>query len=281
MGILGLPAGYTIFNVWSWYDSRKGKTSRLDKLDVSVKESRNRYRENNRVLAIPAKSEILNFVYENKKLVTKLEINLQTNHCFEENEIEWATVNRAPEEETLPSFKEAEFIEEKSQLKSELLESTRKFQETKVKMLMEIERLSRKETEQAPRKVVKRAEPEAVMVRNNLEIKTTNITGQPSILNEIETNLRIANTPWDGKPLPFQTKFGDTKMTEFDSLDTEHSEDLKEAYVDMVMANDIVWFCTEIGHASDDLELSYKQLCAKINERLATVYEKRHATCYT
>jgi len=95
-------------------------------------------------------------------------------------------------------------------------------------------------------------------------------------LLEIQTNLRIAVTPWSGTPLPFETRVWDTNSSEFDSLGTQHREDLAQAYVDMSLANQIVWVWTELGSASKDLELSYRSLCSKIAERL-TQWIKRTA----
>ena len=286
MGIAGIPVGFLIYKVWTWYDSRKGKSSISDnistKFDILVKESRNQYHEDNQIFTNPAKSkeQTLSFVYENKHLVTKQETNLETNHRPEEIKIEREEVNRTCGEETLLVYKEREFTQEKSQLMLELEASTQKYQEAKANMLIEIERLSRGEIIPVTAYAVKKVEQEAEIVRKNQELKAAGLVDQAPVLKEIEINLRIATAPWDGKPLPFQTKIWNTKMVEFDSLTSEDSDNLGQAYMDMIMANDIVWFCTEIGHASDDLEASYKQLCNKIAERLDMICGKRYASCY-
>ena len=259
---LGLWAGLLVlllvFKVWPWYYSRKRKASisddRPNKFDILVKKSRNRYREGIPIITAPAKSEgqTLSLAYENKHPVTKQETNLQANACPEEI----------------------------SRRMVELAASARRLQDIRAKIQMQIEQLSREEAVQVAGKVVKKAEQAAKIVRKTQEVVIAGISRQVPGLNEIETNLRIATTPWDGKPLPFQTKIWDTKMVEFDSLVKEHGDELGQAYIDMAMANHIVWFCTEIGYASDDLEASYKQLCTKIAERLAAVFGKRLTTCH-
>jgi hypothetical protein len=94
--------------------------------------------------------------------------------------------------------------------------------------------------------------------------KSSRVLGEP-YLAETRANLKIATTPWMGKPLPFQT----TTMTNNPSIPT----DLVEAYTDMAMANNIVWLVTDLGTSSKDLENSYLNLCAKIAERLTKVLQ--------
>jgi hypothetical protein len=47
--------------------------------------------------------------------------------------------------------------------------------------------------------------------------------------------------------------------------------ELKEAYIDIRLANNIVWLVTEMGASSKDFEASYLRLCGKIAERLNKV----------
>ena len=291
--ITGIPVGYIIFKVWTRYDTRKGKSSISDKIsttfDILVKESRNRYDKGMQIFEVPAKGEgqTLTFARENKRPLIKQGASLQTKDCPEEilkpavlEKVGWESINQTCEEDILLASKEVEFTKEKSQLTLELEASTKKYQEAKAKMLMEIARLSRGEIVQATGDAVKKGEKETEVGRKPQELKTAGIIDKAPSLNEIEINLRIATRSWDGKPLPFQTKVWDTEMFEFDLPDTEQGDDLRQAYIDMKMANDIVWFCSEIGCASDDLEASYKKLCTKIGERLAVEYNKRRAPCY-
>jgi hypothetical protein len=42
-------------------------------------------------------------------------------------------------------------------------------------------------------------------------------------------------------------------------------------YVDVGLANNIVWLATEIGHRSKELDESYIKLCASIAERIQNI----------
>lgn len=88
------------------------------------------------------------------------------------------------------------------------------------------------------------------------------------LLMEVEANLAIANSPWTGKLLPFQTKIMDANRSKIDSLLPEVHESLTEAYTDIRLANTLVWLSMDVGHRSKDLDESYLKLCNKIAERL-------------
>jgi hypothetical protein len=92
-------------------------------------------------------------------------------------------------------------------------------------------------------------------------------------LTEIRTNLAIATSPWTGKPSPFLTSIINTNPGVFDVLDSSRRSDLREAYTDMAMANNIVWLITDLGTNSKELEDSYVKLCTKIAERLTKVLQ--------
>jgi len=47
--------------------------------------------------------------------------------------------------------------------------------------------------------------------------------------------------------------------------------ELTESYVDMLLANNIVWLVNELGRDSKDLTASYIKLSNKIGERLQKV----------
>ena len=186
--------------------------------------------------------------------------------------------SRAAKEKALQVLKEREEqskqeattrAREKAQREAEQAESARKVQEARAKLQTEIERLTREEAGRVAGEGAKKAEQEAEAVRNIQEAVTQDVSRQTPGLVEIQTNLRIATTPGDDKPLPFQTKIWDTNKSEFDSLGVQHRSELGQAYVDMAMANHIVWLWTEIGYTSNDLKANYKLLCTKIAERLA------------
>ncbi|HXY75061.1 MAG TPA: hypothetical protein VEH58_07025 [Dehalococcoidales bacterium] len=97
---------------------------------------------------------------------------------------------------------------------------------------------------------------------------------QSSGLAEIETNLKIAVTEWSGKPLQFETSIWDVNGNEFNFLSPEQHNELAQAYVDISLANQIVWVWNELGGASKDLQFSYKSLCFKIADRLAKIIQQ-------
>ena len=107
-------------------------------------------------------------------------------------------------------------------------------------------------------------------------VKNARLAAQAAIvksdaLMEVETNLSTASTPWANMLLPFQTTAWMTKPAEFSQVPEQLQEELVEAYIDMRLANDIVWLAKEVGRHSDVLDTSYVRLCNKIAERLITV----------
>jgi|GEM_PF-3566012 len=91
------------------------------------------------------------------------------------------------------------------------------------------------------------------------------------LLVELETNLSIATTPWEGKLIAFQTKAMDSNRAKIESLDPALKDELIEAYTDIHLANTLVWLSMDVGHRSKDLDESYLKLCNKIAERLGRV----------
>jgi MFS superfamily sulfate permease-like transporter len=87
-------------------------------------------------------------------------------------------------------------------------------------------------------------------------------------LAELENNLAIATRPFAGKLENFQTNIWNTRRSDFNPLNPETLEELTEAYVDMLLANNIVWLVTELGRDSKDLNTSYTGLSNKVGERL-------------
>ncbi len=103
---------------------------------------------------------------------------------------------------------------------------------------------------------------EAVAVEEPLE------SIAPDLLAETKTNRRIATESWSGKLLPFQTHVWDTSQDEVHKLPANVREDLTQAYVDMRLANSIVWLSTELGRRSHNLDENYMKLCTNIAVRL-------------
>jgi hypothetical protein len=94
---------------------------------------------------------------------------------------------------------------------------------------------------------------------------------QSDIIKELETNLAIATIPWSDKLLSFQISCWDSKHTEGEPLLTSHVQDLIQLYMDVGLANNIVWMATEFGHRSKELDESYIKLCTSIAERIKKI----------
>jgi len=97
---------------------------------------------------------------------------------------------------------------------------------------------------------------------------------QSDIIKELETNLAIATTLWSDKLMPFQTARWDAKRGEDEPLLTSRVQELTQLYqlyVDVGLANNIVWLANEIGHRSKELDESYIKLCVSIAERIKKI----------
>ena len=93
-------------------------------------------------------------------------------------------------------------------------------------------------------------------------------TRQTAFIRELETNLTIATAPWKDRPIPFQTTCWEAKLEKVEPGMVSHLQDLIQLYVDISLANNVVWLATEIGHRSKELDESYMKLCSGIAERI-------------
>ena len=98
---------------------------------------------------------------------------------------------------------------------------------------------------------------------------------QSEIVKELETNFTIASTPWSDKLLPFQTSSWDKTRGENEPLLVSHFQELISLYVDIGLANNIVWMATEIRHRSKELDETYMKLCMVIADRLRRLLSLR------
>ena len=162
-----------------------------------------------------------------------------------------------------------------SQQTLELAESARKLKEAREKLLGEIDLINKEETLQAGKEVITKPESEGEVLIKTPEKETLFLSRHRLSLDELETNFRIATTPWDGKPLAFQTVIWDTMKSELSEFPKEQLERLEQAYIDIGMANHIVWLWSEIGLKSKELENSYKLLCTKISGQLDTILPQK------
>ncbi len=93
----------------------------------------------------------------------------------------------------------------------------------------------------------------------------------PGLLEEVETNLRIATEPWTGKLLPFQTRMWNALQDEVNKLPVDLQEELSQAYIDIRLANSVVRLSTEFDRTTYDLNQSYIKLRTSIAERLTRI----------
>jgi hypothetical protein len=114
-------------------------------------------------------------------------------------------------------------------------------------------------------------EPEAINLQITPAEVRQNESSKSDIVKELEVNLSIATTLWCDKLLPFQTSSWDSKHTEDEPLQTTYFEDLIQLYIDVGLANYIVWMATEFGHRSKELDESYMKLCASIAGRIKEI----------
>jgi hypothetical protein len=94
---------------------------------------------------------------------------------------------------------------------------------------------------------------------------------KPDALREIEQNFSIANMPMTGRLTNFQTNVWNTHRSEFNVLDRELLSELTESYIDMLLANNVVWLAMELKRESPDLNASYIKLSNKVAERLQKI----------
>ena len=91
------------------------------------------------------------------------------------------------------------------------------------------------------------------------------------LFEELESNLRIADRPWTGKLLPFQTRVWEGLQDQFDKVPDSVHDELAQAYIDIRLANSVVRLSTEFNHRSPTLDESYTKLSSSIAERLHRV----------
>jgi hypothetical protein len=98
--------------------------------------------------------------------------------------------------------------------------------------------------------------------------KNINQFEKSELFLEIEANIATAKAPWTGKLLSFQTTVEESNLSEVDSLPMDVAKELNEAYIDIRLANRIVWLSEVAGQISKEMEESYVTLCANIAEHL-------------
>jgi hypothetical protein len=93
----------------------------------------------------------------------------------------------------------------------------------------------------------------------------------PALLAEAEANAAIAKAPWKGKPSAFDTAVWDRGGSAVGSLRKDIRDQLSEAYIDIELANRLVWISEVGGRVTTETQANYTKLCARISERLDLV----------
>ena len=111
--------------------------------------------------------------------------------------------------------------------------------------------------------------PESILGnRTSLVVKEPIKPKAPNLLLEARSNLIISAMPSPGGLVQFQTNAWDTNRSEVDSLPVDVQEDLRQVYIDIRLANNLVWLATEAGLKSRDLDDGYIRLSRQISIRL-------------
>lgn len=95
---------------------------------------------------------------------------------------------------------------------------------------------------------------------------------------ELQNNLSIAKRPLTNHLVNFEMTIWNTRRSEFNSVNQTLMKELTEAYVDMNLANNVVWLVMELGRDSQDLKDSYSNLRTKVMERLQRILPEVRAS---
>ena len=96
---------------------------------------------------------------------------------------------------------------------------------------------------------------------------------QPSLmmsdlLAEVKHNREIATRPLGDKLPPLETRVWDAHLYTVLELPANLRDDQEQVYIDIRLANSLVWLSTEFGRRTPDLNVNYVKLSAKIAEGL-------------
>ena len=88
------------------------------------------------------------------------------------------------------------------------------------------------------------------------------------LIVELEANLAIATRPLVDKLLSFRNSFSNIRCGENDLIFINNRKELIRLYVDIGLANNLVWLSTEFGYRSKEIDESYARLRESIAERI-------------
>jgi len=111
-------------------------------------------------------------------------------------------------------------------------------------------------------------EKQLVVEEKQIEVEERQNLMAADLLAEIKHNHNTASQPLGEKLLPLETRVWDEQQHEVSKLPVSLREELHQVYIDIRMANSLVWLFTEFGRRSPDLYSNYAKLCNVIAERL-------------
>lgn len=92
-----------------------------------------------------------------------------------------------------------------------------------------------------------------------------------ALMSEVKNNSKIASRAQSGDLKAFSTKVWESTSGELLNLPEDIKQELSQAYVDMRLANSIVWLAIELKRRSPNLDDNYSKLCENITARLNSV----------
>ena len=99
----------------------------------------------------------------------------------------------------------------------------------------------------------------------------------PDLFTEVQTNAAIARAPQTGTLSAFETAAWDGRLSAPGSLQKDTEDQLNEAYIDIELANRLVWLSEVAGRVTKEMAESYTRLCTSIAERLDTAISQATA----
>jgi hypothetical protein len=94
------------------------------------------------------------------------------------------------------------------------------------------------------------------------------------LLTEVKRNRKMAGEVTADSLQLFQTKLWDAHQYRVDDLPTKLRDDLEQVYIDMHLANNIVWLSTEFGRRTPEITENYTKLCTRIVQGLDRIEQR-------
>ena len=101
------------------------------------------------------------------------------------------------------------------------------------------------------------------------------------ILLELKENCKLSIESSSEKLLPFQTNTWDGNHNVLDMISADLKWELAQAYLDMYVANNIIWFFKEFDRQSPVLDEQYVKICNQISARLSKIIPTLETTKQT